>query len=164
MPVRYILSSVWARLIIFSPLSIIQNVWLCVFSLPIHLVMIERTYILCLIIIKSKVWTITHCLGLGHEKWCSHLHLHFLLGSGGDNVILGQTYAKYALMWTYGSLNKLVDILQRTFPIAFSWSKMLNEILPSLVSTGGGPGIHGITNICDGPGINGGPCIAVYYG
>ena len=30
--------------------------------------MIERIYILCLIIIiKSEVWTITHCLGLGHE-------------------------------------------------------------------------------------------------
>ena len=32
------------------------------------LVMIERIYILCIIIIiKSEVWTITHCLGLGHE-------------------------------------------------------------------------------------------------
>ena len=30
--------------------------------------MIERIYILCLIIIiKSEVWTITHCFGLGHE-------------------------------------------------------------------------------------------------
>ena len=26
-----------------------------------------RWYILCLIIIKSEVWTTTHCLGLGHE-------------------------------------------------------------------------------------------------
>ena len=34
---------------------------------------IERIYILCLIIIiKSEVWTITHCLGLGHEtKVCA---------------------------------------------------------------------------------------------
>ena len=31
--------------------------------------MIERIYILCLIIIKSEVCTITHCLGLDHEKW-----------------------------------------------------------------------------------------------
>ena len=68
MPVRYILSSVWVRLSIFSPLSIIQYVELYVFSLPISLVMIEGIYILCLvIIIKSEVWTITHCLGLGHE-------------------------------------------------------------------------------------------------
>ena len=35
MPVRYILSSVWVRLSISSPLSIIQYVGLYVFSLPI---------------------------------------------------------------------------------------------------------------------------------
>ena len=72
MPVRYILSSVWIRLSIFSPLSIIQYVGLYVFSLPISLVMFERIHILCLIIIiKSEVWTITHCLGLGHETMVS---------------------------------------------------------------------------------------------
>ena len=33
-------------------------------------VMIERIYILCLIIIiKPEVWTITHCLGLGMKQW-----------------------------------------------------------------------------------------------
>ena len=68
MPVRCILSSVWVRLSILFPLSIIQYVGLYVFSLPISLVMIEWIYILRLvIIIKSEVWTITHCLGLGHE-------------------------------------------------------------------------------------------------
>ena len=69
MPVRYNLSSVWVRLSIFSQLSIIQYVGLCVFSLPISFMMIERIYILCviIIIIKLEVWTITHCLGLGHE-------------------------------------------------------------------------------------------------
>ena len=72
MPVRYILSSVWARLSIFSLLFIIQYVGLYVFSLLISLVMIERIYILCLIInIKSVVWTINHCLGLGHELMVS---------------------------------------------------------------------------------------------
>ena len=70
MPVRYILSSVWVRLSIFSQWSILQSiiqyVGLCVFSLPTPLVMIERIYILCLIIIiKSEVWTTTHCLGFG---------------------------------------------------------------------------------------------------
>ena len=60
--------SVWVRLSIFSQLSIIHYVGLCVFSLPISFVMIEILYMLCLIIIiKSEVWTITHCLGLGHE-------------------------------------------------------------------------------------------------
>ena len=69
MPVRYILLSVWVWLSIFFQLSIIQYVGLCAVSLPIPLVMIGRIYILCLIItIKSEVWTITHCLWLGHEK------------------------------------------------------------------------------------------------
>ena len=68
MHVRYNLSSVWVRLRICSQLSIIWYVGLCVFSLQIFFVMIERIYILCLIIvIKSEVWTITHCLGLGNE-------------------------------------------------------------------------------------------------
>ena len=72
MPVRYILSSVWVRLSIFSPSSIIQYVGLYIFSLPISVVMIEIIYILCfIIIIKSEVWTITHCLGLGHETMVS---------------------------------------------------------------------------------------------
>ena len=68
MPVRYNLTSVWIRLNIFSKLSIIQYMGLCVFSLPISFVMIEIIYIVCfLIIIKSEIWTITYWLGLGHE-------------------------------------------------------------------------------------------------
>ena len=63
MLVRYNLSSVWEKLSIFSQLSIIQYVGLCVFKLPFSFVMIERIYI----IIKSEVWTIAHCLALGHE-------------------------------------------------------------------------------------------------
>ena len=88
MLVRYILSSVWVRLSIFSPLSIIQYVGLYVFSLPISLVMIERIYILCLIIIKSEVWTINHCVGLGHETMMSAVCLSiFLLNEiSGKNV------------------------------------------------------------------------------
>ena len=46
MPVRYILSSVWVRLSLFAQLSIIQYMGLCVFSLPISLVVIERIYTL----------------------------------------------------------------------------------------------------------------------
>ena len=79
MPVRYI-CRVWVRLSIFSPLSIIQYVGLYFFSLPISLVMIERIYILCLIvIIKSEVWTATHCLGLGHETMVSAVCLSLFL-------------------------------------------------------------------------------------
>ena len=80
----YILSSVWVRLSIFSQLSIIQStiqyVELCVFSLPTPLVIIEIIHIFCLIIIiKSKVWTITHCLGLGHETMVCAVCLSILL-------------------------------------------------------------------------------------
>ena len=80
MPVRYILSSLWVRLRIFSPLSITHHMGLYVFSFPISLVMIERIHIRCLIIIiKSEVWTITHCLGLGHETIVSAVYLSYRL-------------------------------------------------------------------------------------
>ena len=98
-PVRYILSSVSIRLRIFSPLSIIQYVGLYVFSLPMSLVMIEIIYILCLIIIiKSEVWTITHCLGLGHETIVPAVCLSiFLLHS----FICGSLFdARYTTMQT----------------------------------------------------------------
>ena len=48
MPVRYILSSVWVRLSIFSQFSVIQYMGPCVFSLPISLVMIEMIYFVLL--------------------------------------------------------------------------------------------------------------------
>ena len=83
MHVRYILSSVWVRLSIFSQLSILQYVGLCVFSLPISLVMIERIYILCLIIIiKSEIWTINHCLWLDHETMVCAVCLSIYLYHG----------------------------------------------------------------------------------
>ena len=89
MPVRYNLSGVWVRLSIFSQLSIIQYVGLCVFSLPISFMMIGRIYILCLIIIiKSEIWTITHCLGLGHETMvcavCLSIFLRFMFNPSMD--------------------------------------------------------------------------------
>ena len=84
MPFRYNLSTLWVRLSIFSQLSIAQYVGLCVFSLPIYIMMIERIYILCLIIIIwSEVWTITQCLGIGHETMvcavCLSIFLIFLI-------------------------------------------------------------------------------------
>ena len=90
MPVRYILSSVWVRLNIFSQLSFIQYVGLCVFSLiPISLVMIERIYILCfIIIIKSEIWVITHCLGLGHETMVCVVCLSIFLWTWTTSVAM----------------------------------------------------------------------------
>ena len=79
MPVRYILSSVWVR---FSSCSVIQyTICWAVFSLPISFVMIERIYILCLIIIlKSEIWTITHLLALDHEAMVCHVCLSIFYG------------------------------------------------------------------------------------
>ena len=85
--------SVWVRLSIFSPLSIIQYVGLYVFSLPISLVMIEIIYILCLIIIiKSEVWAITHCLGLGHETMVSAVCLSIFFWHNVFVVLLYDYY------------------------------------------------------------------------
>ena len=52
MSARLILSSVWVRLCIFSLLSIIQYMWLYVFSLPNSLVMVERIY--CFVLLSSS--------------------------------------------------------------------------------------------------------------
>ena len=61
-----ILSSVCLRISQFSQLYFMQYMGLCVFSWPISLMMIVRICVL-LIIIKSEVWPICHCSGLGHE-------------------------------------------------------------------------------------------------
>ena len=46
----------------------LYNTWGCVFSVYPFPLWWLKEYILCLIsIIKSEAWTITHCLGLGHE-------------------------------------------------------------------------------------------------
>ena len=77
MPVRYIFSSVWVRLSIFSQLFIIQYIWCCVYSVCQSPLWWLRWCILCLIIIiKSEVWTITHCLGLGHKTMVCAVCLH----------------------------------------------------------------------------------------
>ena len=56
------------RLSQFSRLSFMQYMGLWVFSLPITFEMIVRIDVFYLIIIiKSEVWPISHCLGLGHE-------------------------------------------------------------------------------------------------
>ena len=66
--VRYFLSSVCLRLSQFFQSSFMQYMELCVFSLPISLMMIVRIGVLYHnIIIKSEVWSIYHCLGLYHK-------------------------------------------------------------------------------------------------
>ena len=91
MLVRYI-CRVQVRLSIFSQLSNIQYVGLCVFSLPTPFEMIERIHTLCLIIIiKTEVWTITHYLGLGHETMVCAVCLSIFLWNNNNNACLSYT-------------------------------------------------------------------------
>ena len=65
---RCILLSVCLRLIQSFQLLFMQYMGLCVSSLLISPVMIEKIRLFYLIIIiKSEIWTICHWLGLGHE-------------------------------------------------------------------------------------------------
>ena len=60
--------------------------------------MIERIYIRCLIIIiKSEVWTITHCLGLGHEAMVLTVCLSIFLWICDMTGLLRGTF----LSWWY---------------------------------------------------------------
>ena len=88
-----------------SQLSIIQYVGLCVFSLLTSFVMIGRIYILCLIIIiKSEVWTITHCLGLGHETMvcavCLSIFFHLLTSTVRKNCCC-RPISNFHSQWIY---------------------------------------------------------------
>ena len=79
MLIRYILSSVCLILSQFSQLSFMIYMGLCVFSLPISLMMILRIWIFYLIlIIRLEVWPISHCLGLGHETMVGAVCLSIL--------------------------------------------------------------------------------------
>ena len=105
----------WAcNICIFSPLSNIEYVGLYVFSLPISLVMIERIYILCLIIIiKSEVWTITHCFRLGHETMVSAVCLSIFLGTYATLYVcqvLTHSYQGYAVMSLSVSSHGVISI------------------------------------------------------
>ena len=69
MILRYILSSMWLWLSQFSQLSFMQYIGLCVFSLHVPRVMVVRIRVQYFVItIKSKIWTICHCLWLGHDN------------------------------------------------------------------------------------------------
>ena len=66
--VPYILLSLCLRLYQFSHLYFMKHTGLWVFSLHISLGIIMRICVLYLVIvIKSEIWIINHCLGLSHE-------------------------------------------------------------------------------------------------
>ena len=87
MPVRYNLSSVWVRLSIFSQLSVIHyTICGAVCFQFTHFLCDdwENIYTLSYYLIKSEVWTITHCLGLGHETMVCGVCLSIFLWSAYD--------------------------------------------------------------------------------
>ena len=65
------------RLSIFSQLSIIQYMGLCVFSLLISLVVIKRIYTLSYY--HHQIGSIIHCLGLGHETMVCAVCIYILI-------------------------------------------------------------------------------------
>ena len=132
MPVKCNLSSVWVRLSIFSQLSIIQYVGLYVFSLPIPFVMIARIYILCLIIIiKSEVWTITHCLGLGHETMVCPVCLSIFLWQQNWWAIASRTMSLTYVLWNIWYFPELTEGLALlavgTLATINTWSVLLGN-------------------------------------
>ena len=78
MPVIYMLSSVWVSFSIFSQLSIIQYMGLCVFNLPISLVMIEIIYTLSYY--HHQIWSMNYYPLFRVRSWntgvrCMSLHI-----------------------------------------------------------------------------------------
>ena len=83
MPVGCVLPKVWVRLTILSQLSIIQYMGLCVFSLPISLLMIEVIYTLsyyhhqignmnCSPLFRLRTWTMVCAVCLSIFLWGQH--------------------------------------------------------------------------------------------
>ena len=96
---------------------------LCVLSCPISLVMIERICILCLnIIIESEVWTITHCLGLGHETMVCAVCISVFLTNMDFDQVSRKFYSK--------SKFHLVDQKNRNVKPKMSKIFFLNLLLP----------------------------------
>ena len=111
MLVRHILSSVCLRLIRFFQLSLMQYMGLCVFSLLIDLMIIVRirTLYLITIIIKSEVWPIYHCVGLGHEIIiCAVCHSIFILYQISNCRVPSQTWEGF--LWLFSMTGNYTPI------------------------------------------------------
>ena len=75
MLLSYMLPSLCLRLRLFSQLSFIQYMGLCVFAYPIRLSWLWEYVLYLIIIIKSEVWITNHCLGLGHETMVCNIFI-----------------------------------------------------------------------------------------
>ena len=79
---------------------------------------IERIYILCLIIIiKSEVWTITYCLGLGHETMVYAACLSiFLWICDMARLIRGTFVSWWYLPWIWPSVTDIQHYYHARYP------------------------------------------------
>ena len=121
-----------------------------VFIIIVQFVMIERIYTLCLIIIiiKSEVWTITHCLGLGHETMVSTVCLsRFLWICDMAGLLRGTFVCLWYLLRIWPSVTDMQYYYHASFPtddwhLAYMFSLVylsvevcLEGVLPHSVST-----------------------------
>ena len=147
MPVRYILLSVWVRLSIFSKL---YNMWAVCFVFTHFLSNDwENIYILCLIIIiKSEEWTLTHCLGLGHERMACAVCLSLFLWICDMAGLLRRTFVSWwYLPWIWPPVTDMHHYWYARYPtddwhlaymfslVYFSVKVCLEGVFPRSVST-----------------------------
>ena len=99
MPVRYILSSVWVKLSVFSQLSIIQCMGLCVFSFPISLVM--KIYTLSYYhhpIGSMNYYPLFRVMSWNNSLRCTSLYIITIIEETGEFPHKGQW--RWALMFS----------------------------------------------------------------
>ena len=118
MPFRY-LSTVWVRLSIFSQLSIIKYMGLCVFNLPISTVMIQIIYTLSYY--HHQIGSMNYYPLFRVRSWNNGMHCMFLyiLMMRGHTVFEGRTTS---LIWKH--MNTMATIMQVTFSNVFNWYKI----------------------------------------
>ena len=98
--IRNIIS--WISNIIYAPYG------LCVFSLPVSLLMIVRMFLLFTItIVKSEIWILGHCLGLDHSRvlyvlFCITELLRYRFGNIIICLILSNTHSIVGCKTTKG--------------------------------------------------------------
>ena len=155
MPVRYISSSVWVRLSMFAQLSILQYMGMCVFSLPISLVMIEIIYTLSYY--HHQIGSMNYYPLFGVSSWNNGACCMSLYSYGNMNVIFrcARDIKQYVYrhptltrpIWqqVYPEINKLPSIhpkigapCVRLGPLKFSLRATIDHH---------GPSIHYITTI-----------------
>ena len=83
----------WLSLGIYSPCYDCYYHWMSVSVVVLYLM---------IMIIKSKIWFISHCLGLGHEKWFGLYVLQCSYGFWQPSL-----YGVYSLQWRHNERDRV---------------------------------------------------------